>query len=131
MLEALIPITQFITLIWVEYVFLDKDFNKGSDKFFVAQVMLVLQLVLTIYLFYIPFYSANKASTWNSCGIYVHTVAAVLVFLLLPISISIVAAIDMTEYNRIVPHVALHTVVICSQLTTIIIGLVVVRRIMV
>mmetsp|Transcript_180 Transcript_180/g.253 ORF Transcript_180/g.253 Transcript_180/m.253 type:complete len:166 (-) Transcript_180:524-1021(-) len=112
-IRTLIPILQFLTVTWAEMFLIDRKFEKLDDTFVIVQSMLGAQALLTLYLFYVPFYS-NESRCLNACGAYMHTIATMLVFLVLPLvcgALSILAAIDGGLKN---PRSSLHvTVMIC------------------
>ena len=88
----------------------------------------MVQIVVMLYLFYIPFYS-SKSSCWNSCGIYLHATAIVIVFALLPIACIVLGALDIADIGFESEHAAIHFTIAVCQLGELIMGIFIVRKI--
>lgn len=117
----LIPITQFVTVVVSEHYILPRRFYTPSTNFRVVQMLILLQVIFSFYLFYIPFYS-SKSKMWNSCGIYMHAVAMLFAFCLLPITICVFGFIDVTDMGIETQHSAIHVIIFVCQLANMIGG---------
>lgn len=115
MLEGLIPITQFVTVMWCEHVYLNDNFHakQGFSLFKVIRILIGTQIIMALYLHYVPFYSAKQDSCWNRSGIFVHMIAASFVYFILPISTIVMAVINLLENSNISPHMAFHSIFMC------------------
>ena len=88
----------------------------------------MVQIVMMLYLFYIPFYSRMN-SCWNSCGIYMHAAASIMVFLLLPITCIVLGALDIADIGFESEHAAIHFTIAVCQVGSIMVGVFIVRKI--
>ena len=84
-----------------------------------------------LYITYFPFYTASGDSCWDKCGIIMHTIAAILIFFVLPIVCAAVAVVDIVRdlENYYRPHTSIHMVVLVCMIGDIVVGLTAVRRI--
>ena len=69
-----------------------------QDKFEMGKLRIILtvQAVLTMYLFYISFYS-DKNEIWDQCGFWIHTIVALLTYFCLPVAIIVVICLNAKD----------------------------------
>ena len=80
---------QFAVLYWFK-AFMHRD-EPEQDLFELGTLRMILtvQAILSIYLFYVSFYSKSN-DTWDRIGYWFHLIAALLVYFILPVTILVV-----------------------------------------
>lgn len=58
------------------------------------RILYMVQIFFTLYLFYVSFYSA-KNKFWNKIGVFMHLIAELMVFLVMPVSIIACSIMNM------------------------------------
>lgn len=106
----LIPIFLPAAIVFGEVFVLEKSLDEKDVSLLVVEFLVILQVMLTLYLTYIPFYTKSGIRCWDSYGIYVHFVATMLVFLIIPIVVIIHAIMRVSDAKETNPIKAMHCV---------------------
>ena len=89
-------------------------------------------MLLALYLFYFSFYTANGNGCWDKFGIYMHTIVALLVFFVLPLTIiGIVLNVTISKIDNPGTHTPMHVIIIICKLGDLIAGATQVRLIVI
>lgn len=91
------------------------------------RILYMVQIAFTLYLFYVSFYSA-KNKFWNKIGVFMHLIAELMVFLVMPIAIIACSTMNIENLQE-KPQASLFIAFSICSLGEILIGILIFGRI--